>query len=53
MTSCFTDNKIKFPVLSRIAIRHKKVFDETKLNLSIYNNGKLKKVSMTEADLIS
>jgi hypothetical protein len=27
------------------------VFDEMKLNLSIYNKGKLKKASMTEAEL--
>ena len=29
----------------------KKVFDEMKLNLSIYNEGRLKKTSMTEAEL--
>ena len=40
-----------FPAMSRIEIRDKKEFDETKLNLSIYNNGRLKKVSMMEAEL--
>jgi hypothetical protein len=51
LTSRFTDNQVEFPALSRIEIRAKKVFDETKLNLSIYNNGRLKKVFMTEAEL--
>ena len=51
LTSRLTDNQIEFPALSRIEIRAKNVFDETKLNLSIYNNGKLKKVSMMEAEL--
>jgi hypothetical protein len=51
VTSCFTNNEIKFPALSRIEIRAKKEFDETKLNLSIYNNGRLRKASMTEAEL--
>ena len=51
LTSRFTDNQIEFPALSRIEIRAKKEFDETKLNLSIYNKGRLKKVSMMEAEL--
>jgi Rad51 len=51
LTSRLTDNQIEFPTMSRIEIRAKEVFDETKLNLSIYNNGKLKKVFMTEAQL--
>ncbi len=51
LTSRFTDNQIEFPALSRIEIRTKREFDETKLNLSIYNNGRLKKVSMAEAEL--
>jgi hypothetical protein len=51
LTSRFTDNQVEFPALSRIEIRAKKVFDETKLNLSIYNNGRLRKTSMTEAEL--
>ena len=42
LTSRFGDNKIEFPALSRIIeIRAKKELDETKLNLSIYNNGRL------------
>ena len=39
--------------LSRIIeIRDKKEFNETKLNLSIRNNGRLKKASMMEVDLM-
>jgi hypothetical protein len=52
LTSRFTDNQIEFPALSsRVEIRAKKEFDETKLNMSLYNNGRLKKVSMMEAEL--
>ena len=51
LTSRLTDNQMEFPALSRIEIRAKKEFDETKLNFSIYNNGRLKKVSMMEAEL--
>jgi hypothetical protein len=51
LTSRLTDNQIEFSAMSRIEIRAKKVFAETKLNLSIYNKGKLKKVFMTEAEL--
>ena len=51
MTSRFTDNQLKFPALSsRIEIRAKKEFDDTKLDLLIYNNGRLEKVFMTEAE---
>jgi hypothetical protein len=39
--------------MSRIEIRAKEVYDETKLNLLIYNNGRLKQVFMTEGELIS
>ena len=46
-----TDNKIEFPAVSRIEVRAKQVFDETKLNLSIYNNRRLKKIFMNEAVL--
>jgi hypothetical protein len=46
-----TDSQIVFPAMSRIEVRAKKEFDETKLNLSIYNNGRLNKISMTEAEL--
>jgi hypothetical protein len=43
---------MEFPALSRIVeIRGKKEFNETKLNFSILNNGKLKKVSMTDGEL--
>jgi hypothetical protein len=51
LTSRLTDNQIEFPAMSRIEIRAKEIFDETKLNLSIYNKGRLKKVSMAEAEL--
>jgi hypothetical protein len=54
-TGCldFTFNRksIVIPALSRIEIRAKKEYNETKLNLSIYNNGRLKKVSVMEAEL--
>ena len=46
-----TGNAINFPALSRIEIRAKKVFDEMKLNLSIYNKGRLRKASMRDVDL--
>ena len=51
LTSRLTDNQIQFPAMSRIEIRTKQVFDETKLNFSIYNNVRLKKVFMSENDL--
>ena len=51
LTSRMTDSQIVFPALSRIEIRAKQVFDETKLNFSIYNKGRLKKVSLMEAEL--
>ena len=51
LTSRLTDNQIEFPAMSRIEIRAKKEFDETKLNLSIYNKSKLRKVSVMEAEL--
>lgn len=50
LTSRLTDNQPVFPAISRIEIRPKIEFNETKLNFSIYNNGRLKKVSMIEAD---
>jgi hypothetical protein len=46
-----SDNQIEFPAMSRIEIRAKKEFDTTKLNLSIYNRSKLKKVSMMGAEI--
>ena len=51
LTSRTTDNQIVYPALSRIEIRAKKDFDETKLNLSIYNKGRLKKVFLMQAEL--
>ena len=51
ITSRLIENQTVFPAMSRIEIRAKKEFDETKLNFSIYNKGRLKKVSMTEAEL--
>jgi uncharacterized protein YueI len=51
LTSRFTDNQIEFPAMSRIEIRAKNEFDMTKLNLSIYNRSRLKKVSLMEAEL--
>ena len=50
LTSRITDNQIVYPALSRIEIRAKKDFDGTKFNLSIYNNGRLKKISMMEVE---
>jgi hypothetical protein len=52
ITSRLTDSQIEFPAMSRIEVRAKKELDETKLNLSIYNNGMLKKVSLMEAELL-
>ena len=51
LTSRLTENQIVIPALSRIEIRAKNEFDEAKLNFSIYNNGRLRKVSITEAEL--
>jgi hypothetical protein len=51
LTSRLTENQIEFPALSRIEIRAKKEFDGTKLNLSIYNEGRLRKASVMEAEL--
>ena len=51
LTSRLTDNQIVFPAMSRIEIRGKQEFDETKLNLSVYNKGRLSKVFLTEAEV--
>jgi anion-transporting ArsA/GET3 family ATPase len=51
LTSRLTESQIEFPALSRIEIRAKKEFNETKLNLSIYNKGRLRKTSVMEAEL--
>ena len=52
LTSPLTENQIVIPAMFRIEIRASQVSDEMKLNFSIYNNGRLRKVSMTEAELI-
>jgi hypothetical protein len=45
LTSRFTDRQIEFPAMSKIIeTRAKKEFDETKFNLSIRNNGRLKRL---------
>jgi hypothetical protein len=52
ISSRFTDREMVIPTFPRlIEIRAKKEFDETKLNLSIYNNSKTKRVSLTENEL--
>jgi len=52
LTSRFGDSKMEFPALSRIVeIRVKKALDETKLHLSIHNNGRLKRICMMETDI--
>jgi tRNA uridine 5-carbamoylmethylation protein Kti12 len=48
LMSCFTDNQIEFPGLSRIEIRIKQVFDETQSNFSKYDKDRLKKVFITD-----
>lgn len=54
LTSRLGDYGMEFPALSRIIeIRDKKEFNELKLNLSIRNNGRLKKVSMMESELVN
>jgi hypothetical protein len=52
LTSRLIDSQVKVPAMSRIEIRSTQVFDETKLNLSIYGKGRLRKVFMKEAELI-
>jgi len=52
ISSRFADNEMVVPTFPRIIeIRAKKEFDETKLNLSVYNNSKMKRVPLTENDL--
>ncbi len=52
VSSCFGDHKVEIPTFPRaIEIRAKKEFDDAKLNLSIYNYGRLKRLSLTEIDL--
>jgi len=52
LTSRLTDNQIEIPAMSRIEIRAKNIYDEMKLNLSIYNKGRLRKTSMAEGELV-
>jgi hypothetical protein len=51
LTSRSIENQIVYPAVSRVEIRDKKEFQETKLNFSIYDKGRLKRASMTENDL--
>ena len=52
VSSRFGDEEMVVPTLSRIIeMRTKKEFDRTKLNLSVYNNSKMKRVSLTENEL--
>ena len=52
LTSRLNDNNIEFPSLPKIMeVRAKKEFNLTKLNLSIRNNGRLRKASMTGYEL--
>ena len=51
LTSRITENQIVIPAMSRIEIRTKNEFDERKLNFSIYNKSKLKKISLMEAEI--
>ena len=51
ITSRLTDSQIEYPAMSRIEIRTKHEYDETKLNLTIYNNGRMRKISLTETEL--
>lgn len=52
ISSRFADNEMVVPTFPRIIeMRPKKEFDQTKLNLSVYNNSKMKRVSLTESEL--
>ena len=49
ISSRFGDEEMVVPTFPRIIeMRAKKEFDETKLNLSVYNNSKMKRVALTE-----
>jgi hypothetical protein len=53
LTSRFGDNKMVVPTMPKIIeIRAKKEFEETKLNLSVYNNSKMKRVALTDNNLV-
>jgi len=52
ISSHFTDKEMVIPTFPKlIEIRSKKEFDETKLNLSVYINSKMKRVALTEKEL--
>jgi phosphoheptose isomerase len=52
ISSRFGDEEMVVPAFPRIIeMRAKKEFDETKLNLSVYNNSKMKRVALTENEL--
>jgi hypothetical protein len=52
ISSRFGDEEMMVPTFPRIIeMRAKKEFDEVKLNLSVYNNSKMKRVSLTENEL--
>ncbi len=52
ISSRFGDEEMVVPTFPTIIeMRAKKEFDETKLNLSIYNNSKMKRVALTENEL--
>ena len=52
ISSRFGDEEMVVPTFPRIIeMRAKKEFDETKLNLSVYNNSKMKRLSLTENEL--
>jgi hypothetical protein len=52
LSSRFGGEEIVVPTFPKlIEMRAKKEFDETKLNLSVYNNTKMKRVSLTENEL--
>jgi hypothetical protein len=52
ISSRFGDEEMMVPTFPRIIeMRAKKEFDVTNLNLSVYNNSKMKRVSLTENEL--
>lgn len=52
ISSRFGEEEMVVPTFPRIIeMRAKNEFDETKLNLSIYNNSKMKRVAVTENEL--
>jgi hypothetical protein len=52
ISSRFGDEELVVPTFPRIIeIRAKKDYDETKLNLSVYNNSKMKRVQLSENEL--